>query len=457
MTVLADYLKSNIPEYFQTKKDDGTDNDLIQYLNGVGEFMEEIREAINQLEVSRDPYRATKLELDGATSDYGIRLPTNLPIEDQREFLRDINEIIKKGGTRDWLNLILRFIGGQVDVQEAWIYDPLSFSNGFYRDIETGNLERINIDSTSYTKLLYGDYTVDASTGNVYFSGYKYQDFNKLKPYSNIPILGEKYNQNFQSYNCVAKTPYVLVRLKSGIEGYNLDISDYVDENGTTYSFSVSEKYQIANDLVSYFLTNVQRPSTVKIIISVNEASIGQDDSFTVVDDIVFLENIRSYIDTQLEQLSITDSALAANTYTSQFSIGSAANIGNVETPIAPYATLLTTFFVGTSSITTTELENWTSFTLNIPYSLNSPYNIRMRTLMSVSFTNTSSANILVYGLNLSVSGTTDKTLLTTVIPGSNYTYNNIGSYFLIRIESASNVAENLPIVISAQPLNRGL
>jgi hypothetical protein len=189
----------------------------------------------------------------------------------------------------------------------------------------------------------------------------------------------------------------------------------------------------------------------------VNEASIGQDDAFTVVDDIVFLESIKSYIDTQLDQLSITDFAAAKNRYTSQFKIGSNANIGNTETPIASYATLLTTFFVGTTSTTATELENWSSFTLNIPYSLNNPYNIRMRALTSVSFTNTSSADILVYGLNLSISGTTDKTLLDTVLPGEYYTYDNIGSYFLIRIESALNVAENLPIMISAQSLNRGL
>jgi hypothetical protein len=245
--------------------------------------------------------------------------------------------------------------------------------------------------------------------------------------------------------------------LDNSIENYNLDIEDYVDEKGNTYSFSVDEKYQIANDLVSYFLTNVQRPSTVKIIITTNETFLGTENSFTVVDDVVFLQNVQSYIDAYLDQLSITDSADAKNTYTFQFNVGSTANIGNVESPITSYATMMTTFFVGASPIIVPELENWSSFTLNIPYSLDNPYDIRMRALTSVSFTNTSSAKILVYGRNLLTSGAADKILLNTVQPGDQYTYNNMGTYFLIRIESESNVAKNLPLVISAQPLNRGL
>lgn len=455
MTVLANYLKQNIPEYFQTKRSDGSDNDLVQYLNGVGSFLEEIREAINQFEIARDPYRATKFELDGAVSDFGISLPTNLPIEKKREFLRDINEIIKKGGTKDWLNLIMRFVGGQYDIQDAWIYDPVSFANGYYRDISTGLLERIEIDNLIYTKFLYGDYVVGGD--GVHFEGYKYQDFKKLNPFHDVPILGETYEINYQSHHCVAKTPYVLVRLKSGLEGFNVDVEDYVDENGTTYSFTTSEKYQIANDLISYFLTSVQRPSTVKIIVSVNEASIGQEDVMTIVDEIAFLETVKTYIDTQLDTMTMSDTATAKQSVPIRMRVGNTINVGSVETPISNYAVLKDAFIIGGAEKRYNELENWSSYSINIPYSLDKPYDIRTRALTDISFTNLSASSLRVLGGNIDATGSISRTQIATVEIGNAYNFNNQGQYFLLRVEPVVPLVDNLPIQIVAQQLNRGL
>lgn len=456
MGTLSDYLKSNLPEYFQKPNSDGSKTPLMSYIDTAGEFLEDIREAINQFGNARDSYRATNFEIDNAISDYGIRLPSNLPIAQKREFMRDISEIIKKGGTGDWLNLILRFVGGRYSVSDAWIYDIDSFNRGFYRNISTGALERVEITNTVYTKFLYGDYAVYPD--GVYFDGYTYQDYKKLNKFSQIPILGEKYEINYESYHCVSKTPYVLIRLDSGIDGFNLDIDDYVDSNGVTYSFTVNEKYQIANDLISYFLTNVQRPSTVKIIITVSDAVLGNDDTLSIVDEITFIETIKSYIETVIDEFSVTDSATAKTLITAPVKVGGYMNIGNVETPLSAFSVLYKQFYVGVTSINDYEAENWNAISLNIPYALENSYDIRIRALTGVTFTNTTDGLVNVYGGNILVDGSVQRILLATVEVNGSYAYENTGQYFFIKIEpDTNNGIQTLQLNISTSALNRGL
>lgn len=453
-TVLSEYLKRNIPEYFQGDTAN-SENNLMQYLNASGEFLEGIREAINHLADHRNPYKATNLGLDGAITDFGFTLPANLPATYKKEFLRDVSEIIKRGGTKDWLKMIFKFIGAEVTIQEAWIYDPISVRQGFIRDIDDSSLTRFEMSDIFYQNFLYGG-SVNTANG-VFFEGYKYEDRALVNKYENVPIYGESYSTAYNKNHCVAKTPYVLVRMNSGLDGLNLQIEDYVDDNNNNYSFSVNEQYQIANELISYFLTNVQRPSTTKIIVVVNDGAIAQTDYMSMTDELTFIQNIQSYLEVLSDSMSITDSSSNKSRVTLSSVIGGLTNIGNREmSTVSAYSVTSDTNNIGTNSKTYNELENWSEYTLNIPYTFN-PYYIRVRALTTIMTSNNTGVDLLVFGGNYDKNFNVTETLIETIPDGSNFSYMSSGQYNLFRFQpSGTSSVDNIVVGLVAQSLVRG-
>lgn len=273
---LKDYLKSNIPEFQQWNPE------MDSYLDAAGEFLNGIKEAIEQFDFSHDYQNGETFNIDNTLKGQGLDIPRALPLDIKRLIVRDLQEILLKNGTEDALVHSLRLIGFNAEIRKGWLPSPRSLRKGYIKDPVTGDMRRYDVNKYVYTELLYGIEKV--TDDGVYFDGYRYNDVFQEDVIENLPILGETYETFPEGDVAVSKSPYIIVRFDEG--DFNVSVEDYVDpETGEVYVYSSDEEFRLVNEVIQYFISGQQRPSTIRVIIIVSLQPF--EDEFTVEEDYV--------------------------------------------------------------------------------------------------------------------------------------------------------------------------
>lgn len=258
---LKDYLKKSIPEFQQGNPS------LDSYLDAAGDFLNGIKEAIEHFDYSHDYEKGEEFNIEYSLLGQGLNVPRALPLDVKRTIVRDLQEILIKNGTEDSLIQSLRLIGFNAEIRRGWLPSPRNIRKGFIKDPVTGEMKRYDVNKYVYAEMLYG--TEKVTENGVFFDGYRYQDTFQENVIENLPILGETYKTFPPNDVAVSKTPYIIVRFEEG--DFNVTVEDYVDpETGETYTFSSDEEFRLVNEVIDYFISGQQRPSTVRVIIVVS-------------------------------------------------------------------------------------------------------------------------------------------------------------------------------------------
>lgn len=266
---IKDYLKNNIPEFQQGE------SALSAFLEASGQFLDEIKEAIEQGSYSHNWDKGTMFNVENSTLDRGIRLPIGTGSDNKRKFLRDISEIILKNGTRDSMEHALKMIGLDATVHQAWLQNPKELEQGIVKDIKTGQISDANVGNFFFLDFVYGDEYV-AADGATVFKGRPYTEINLDEDtISGIPIVGEVYKEVPKTFDTVSKTPYVAVVVESG--DFTSHVGEYFsEETGKWYAYSQSEELELLGELVKYFLEDKRRPTTVRYLIIISSQNIDE-------------------------------------------------------------------------------------------------------------------------------------------------------------------------------------
>jgi hypothetical protein len=267
---IGKYLRKNIPEFQQNSPT------LNNYLDAVGEFLDDTKDCIEGFDNSHND-RGTITEVNKALFSYGYTLPKGLNSSIRRKILRDAHEIIRKTGTIDGLILSLRLIGADAEIREGWIPYPELVAKGMYKNPFTGVISRLDIDSSIYNKLLYGD--VYETPEGVFFRGYEYSDLDRENVIENVVVVGETYkNTPTDLTMTVSKTPYVVVRFPEDGLGVSSSFDAFSSDE---YELSIREQITLLNEIVSYFISSGNRPTTVRVLVIASTQNIDEDLSIT--------------------------------------------------------------------------------------------------------------------------------------------------------------------------------
>ena len=385
---LADYLKRCIPEFQQT------DSPLTSYLDVSGEFLSEMKEAIEQFDKHRDWRKGSELSVDMTTKQRGFTLPSNMSYEAKRIFLRDIAEVIKRNGTEDGLIHALKMVGYNAEVRPAWIPCAERLDEGYLVDVVTGQEKYYELDRESYRDFLYGDEVI--TENGVYFSGFRYVDdvFQQNK-IDNVPISGEIYEE-YQPHNIsVTKSPYSVIRLNDG--EFNVDVAEYTNPiTGKTYKYSNDEEFQLVNDIVDFFIKSGYRATTIRAIII---AFLQQfEDEINVSENYI---ELTTYTpdggDNLSDSVPICENGINASRVFVDGSIGSNMCVG-AEIPYESPISIIKPLPIGLDSDYINERYRWGSFSNTYELRLDKVYpDFLLRYGTRVSLINTSEVDIDVY------------------------------------------------------------
>lgn len=220
---LEEELKKRIPRYQQGHED------LDQFLEAAGQYLDEIRDSINQFKYSDDYQKSTIRQLYSLADDLGINLDSGLQDDLMRLVVRDIIEVYRAKGTARTIEWIFKVIGLGVSLRYAWILNPETF-------VPPG-------EATNAT-FVYGHHRVYEN--GTYFDG---EDiFGNV--YKKVPIVGEQYpkNKRLSDYE-VMKTPYIFLDIDAD------DYQEFISEAGTNNE-------SVLNQIIANFFDEI-RPANV--------------------------------------------------------------------------------------------------------------------------------------------------------------------------------------------------
>lgn len=293
MKSISEILNSNIPDYLQNR------DNLVEYLNSVGIFLDETRQRIMDFDFFKDYAYGVPYTIKQSLESFGFEIPPLLAEDLRRLILRDAIESFIKTGTEDSLLWVMRVIGLEPDIRYAWLPSAREVRKGYIIDPLTRERIPYHPDQFTYTQFLYGDTVVGAD--GTFFEGYTYTDHEQESKFGPYPILGEQYEKiPDDSEMAVARTPYVVVRAQSN--GYNTVTDPYIGDDGIEYEYSEQEAFRVVNDLLEYFLFRAARPATVRVIIIVALQML--DDTFEV--DGEYTEEVILPPPQELEQEPVT-------------------------------------------------------------------------------------------------------------------------------------------------------
>jgi len=298
MSTFKELLIENLPKYLTTSED------LINFLDAAGEFLDDIKQYIEDFDKSHDYLRNSPFGLREALLERGYNLPRNLKEEIRRQILRDLPDIIIKAGVEESIILSMRLVGIDPEIKKAWIPSPSLVRKGKIQDPVTEEITDFTIDSFAYTSFLYGDVVVNPD--GVFFEGYRYNDVNEENLIGPLPITGEYYT-DYPPGVAVSKTPYIVVRFQA--DGFNVVVETAINpETGEEFEYSTSEEFQLINDVLEYFLYNEGRPTHQRIVILTGIEAIEEFDTVGVIE---FYEETHTYLgdseDHQEETVGVDD------------------------------------------------------------------------------------------------------------------------------------------------------
>lgn len=426
---IKDYLKSNIPEFQQG------DNNLNSFLDASGEFMDDILEAIEHFDYTRDFDKGTIYNLENSIFSRGVDLPRNIEESSKRKYLRDLSEIILKNGTEDGLKHSLQMIGFESTINKAWIQNPKELRKGIVKDIATGVTRNSNIGRYFFIDFVYGKEKV--TDDGVFFDGKSYFELNQPdNNITDIPIVGESYDIIPNTFDSVAKTPYILVSIDQG--SFNIDVGEYYsEETGQFYSYSTNEEFELINELIRYFISGGQRPTTVRFVIIISAQSL--EDQFELTDE---FEDSTTYVndggDDLTEDIAYEMTVVKEGTVTVDTSIGNVLNIGT-QSPHRHQLSIIDSIPIGDTDLNKTEDVIWDTYTNVINVWLDYQYpSIPVRPLIDISFTNNSDQIIEVYTAVNDINGSKIDTLLDTINIGTSFNYQTTANEHFIKFVPAT-------------------
>lgn len=427
---IANYLKRCIPEFQQT------DSNLSRYLDVSGEFLGEMKEAIEQFDNHKDWRKGSELSVDMTIKQRGFTLPSNMQYEAKRVFLRDIAEIIKRNGTEEGLIHALKMVGYIAEVRSAWIPCVERLEEGYLVDIETGEEKYYELDREVYQDLLYGEEVV--TENGVYFSGYRYyDDALKISKLENIPIAGENYEE-YQPHNrSVTKSPYSIIRLKDG--DFKVDVQEYTNPiTGKVYRYSTDEEFTLVNEILEFFIKNGYRATTIRAIIV---AFLQQfDDTFYISENFIELtEYVPDGGDDFIEVLGFSEKSKKTGTVFVLGDIGTDMVTGT-EIPYASPLSIIRPLAIGTNNGFMKELYLWNVFTQNLTYSLDGSYGeFLVRYNTSIEFFNSSDAVLDMYG---------NGSIIATIQPNQPIIYETDHTIHKVKIVPQTTTSESINIIL---------
>lgn len=259
ITEVGDILKRNLPEYLQ-----GREN-LDSYLEAAAVILGEAKEKIRGFSRHKDYDQAEAYMVDLNLSELGFDLPQKIHLPVKRQILRDVMEIHKRRGTEDGIRQSLRILGLDSEIRQGWALNAEGMRRGLVTDLVDYTERTFEGNETIYMDLLYGD-VVDEEDGTK-FIGHQYWDVGKEYPTDKLSIVGETYTGGFVSPHTVEATPYVVVEFDNdGI--FLVDDEESTDpETGEKFPYTVSERFELLEDVIRYFIKGKYRPTTVRVIV----------------------------------------------------------------------------------------------------------------------------------------------------------------------------------------------
>lgn len=361
MADFSEELKYRIPEYFQGE------GDMDGYLDACGVMFDEFSDTIKEHDSYKDYKKVPEARLALLAKRFAFNPPRDLPPEITRGIIRDIAGIYTTKGTVHSLTWIFRLIGWRSEIEYAWLlnperYDPTIKKNyplfferdGLDNDISSLNsfipklnqgyfindentpyhadpgnyvlsgslvigrnnfvsvigetnpyLRTIDDVSTDFNKIDYRNFVYgypSVTPKGVFFDGHSY--FSRIQDVKEAKIIGEKYKEeNIIRYHpSVISTPYIVVKVDS--EDYDRFTRPYVASDGTLYSYTTREKFNIAQTLIEFLLFEFVRPANVKIILL---TSAYEDRDQLHINDSYQTETTAQPIDTE-ESFTLLDS-----------------------------------------------------------------------------------------------------------------------------------------------------
>lgn len=357
---IRDTLKNNTPEFLKTYPA------LVSFLEAAGTFLNETKAEIEDFDYSHDYKKSSKYALNSRLKSVGFEIPPYISEKVSRTILRDAIQAFLRKGTTDSLLWVLKIIGTTPVIRQAWLPSPNEVRRGKKVNLETGDLERYDVDGFTYTDFLYGD-AVTKENGT-YFRGFEYEDIFEEEAFEDIPIIGEEYKDTPEYMTPVEKMPYVIVRITD--QDFNVATEPYVDpETGEEYEYGLPEEYRAVESLIEYFLYNTARPASVRILLVASaqqiDESIIASESFSQIPEheptpeqstVGYSDPLTDALVGEVTALNVGDPVLAGakSPYFSQFGVVGEifdvqdSGVFNIETAetFAPftYHTTITTF-----------------------------------------------------------------------------------------------------------------
>lgn len=256
---VGEVLKRNLPEYLQ-----GRDN-LDSYLEACSEILGYAKKEIHDFRNHKDYEKATGEMVTKNLDELGFDIPEGIRLDVKRQILRDVMEIHKRRGTEDGIRQSLRILGLDSDVRQGWAVNADRMREGWVTTVPEYTERTFTGGEMMYLDLLYGDVVDDAEGAK--FVGYQYWDTQKVRPTPPMAIIGETYVDGFTSQHTAEATPYVVVEfVDDGVFLVN-DTESVDPETGETFPYTVSERFELLEDVVRFFIKGKYRPTTMRVIV----------------------------------------------------------------------------------------------------------------------------------------------------------------------------------------------
>ena len=432
-----EYLKTHTPEFIN-------DSDAYSsFSDAAGDFFDDTKKYIENFDNHRDWKDGSMFNTEHALLGRGVNLPTVLKDEVKRKFLRDISHVFLKNGTYDSLRHALSIAGFDVEIYDGWVQNPKDLERGVIKDILSQDERPANITKFFFVDLLYGKEYV--SEDGVFFQGNTYFDIDEEPSITNIPIIGETYSGIPATRDSVMKSPYVVVRLKSGT--FNSDITEYYsEETGKTYSFSAGEEVEMATAIIRYFISTGDRPTTLRYLVVIQSQQV--DDEFSIQEE---YDETHIYnpdgLDDMVEESVMTDEIIKPATVTiPSITVGDSILVGT-ESPFRSPLSLLGIFNIGEGTGVFNEITTWAekSYNFNVYMDSYYPY-IPVRALTTVSFTNNTGTPIQVFYANDDVLGVKTDVLIETVSNTESFVFQTTHEHQYLKIVQDSLVNSHITL-----------
>ena len=226
-----------------------------QLFTAIGQLLDEMREEIDNFKDYNNYQKIESSRFNDLAATFGLNFPRNLDEDTRRILIRDIIAVYRTKGTEQAIRYVFRLIGWEVDIDYIWIDRSKRLAEFIYP-----------------SDYLFGDEEVFEDGTYAVIRDESSQSLGKVRIYGETYPIGADYSSIE-----VIKTPYIRVLIRA--EDYNLFTGDTIGEDGTIYSYTETEEFEIVQNIVDFF-SDRGRPANVAIIELVTPFNIDDEVSY---------------------------------------------------------------------------------------------------------------------------------------------------------------------------------